>query len=228
MDSLKTQLDFMFRKEQADQSNALKQAALQVQKDKPQQDKNVFFDQLNKDYAKQASDYIGGGKAEAESNIGIVKDAVTQLENNPELTGPGKGSIPLKGIFLPELKSLQDKMATAVQGSLRPILGAQFTENEGKRIISQAFDPDLSAEENIYRMKRLLTKIESAKKSKEAALDYAAKNGGLKGYSGLQLTSSDFMNQDWSEGYNGKSKANDTKELSREEKIRQLKALRGE
>lgn len=219
MDALKTQLDYMFRKDQGDQSAALKQSAISASLQKSQNDqakpeKSQFFDQLNKDFGKQTGEYLSGGKAEAESNIGIVRAAYDQLKNDPSLTGPGKGSIPLKSIFLPQTKALQDKLASAVQGSLRPILGAQFTEAEGKRIMEQALDPNLSAEENLYRIDRLLTKIEAAKKEKEDAIEYASAHGSLQGYPRLQNLSkkSDFENQDWSAGYGGNKKKNTTEE----------------
>ena len=79
-----------------------------------------------------------------------------------------------------------------VQRNLRLILGAQFTEKEGTRLIERAFNPNLSTAENKNRIDRLLTQIQIAAETKEDAAAYFNENGTLQGWKGKMPTLRDF------------------------------------
>jgi len=57
-------------------------------------------------------------------------------------------------------------------------------------IISRAYNPKLSEPENLKRVTRLLTQMESALKAKDEAVSYASKNGTLKGFDISKLVTS--------------------------------------
>ena len=75
---------------------------------------------------------------------------------------------------------------------MREVLGAQFTEKEGERLIKRAYNPTLSEEENVKRVKRLVEQIRLAAAAKESAAKYVEKKGTLKGWTGKMPSMVDF------------------------------------
>lgn len=55
--------------------------------------------------------------------------------------------------------------------------------------MEKAYNPSLPASENINRIKRLMSSIQSAANAKKAAADYYEENGTLKGYKGATSVS---------------------------------------
>lgn len=78
---------------------------------------------------------------------------------------------------------MKDEVRSAIQGMLRPTLGAQFAEKEGERIINVAFDPARSEEANKKALQDEIKKLDSRVKSFQERADYFEKKGTLKGYS---------------------------------------------
>ena len=102
--------------------------------------------------------------------------------------------------------SIQQGVEEVVQRNLRLVLGAQFTEKEGERLISRAFDPSLSEKENKKRVDRLLNQIEKAANAKQKAAEYFEKHGTLKGFKGTLMTMQDFSNLKFDEKGGNKTK----------------------
>jgi hypothetical protein len=132
--------------------------------------------------------YYGGGKATVEKNIGRLQGAIDKLQSNPSLTGgistriPGLGSDIAQDTINPEMATVRDDIRGAIQGTLKQVLGGQFTEKEGEAIFSRAFNPRLSSAENV---KRATSELESLKRmvgDKERAKDYFLAHGTLKGF----------------------------------------------
>ena len=92
----------------------------------------------------------------------------------------------------PKAVSTQERVAEVVQRSLRAILGAQFTENEGVRLIARAYNPSQPESENKIRVQRLLTQLKEAYKAKQSASAYFQKHGTLEGWQGKLYSISDF------------------------------------
>src|SRR5690606_28624908 len=84
----------------------------------------------------------------------------------------------------------RENVEEVVQRSLREILGAQFTEKEGERLISRAFNPLMTPEENARRVRRLMQTIGSMADAKQDMVDYFDQNGTLRGYKGSRPTAS--------------------------------------
>jgi hypothetical protein len=142
-----------------------------------------------------------GGYADIVKQLGQLREVSKALETE-NLTGPITGNIPdaVKQFTNPEAIAARDAVEEVVQRNLRLILGAQFTEKEGERLIARAFNPKLSEAENKKRVDRLITQIETAAKAKQESADYFRENGTLTGWGGRRYTLTDF--EDAIEGKN--------------------------
>jgi hypothetical protein len=154
-------------------------------------------DPLDKAYAKQyGEDVLQGGNIDATKNLSQLTDAQRRLESGKEnLTGPMLGAMPesLRAFTNPGSVDVQDTVRDVVQRNLRVILGAQFTQREGERLIASAFNPQLEEKDNAKRLARLNTAMEQAIKSKQEAAAYYQQNGTMRGFPGRTKWSvSDF------------------------------------
>ncbi len=154
-----------------------------------------------------AKDYVAfttGGAQDATKQLAQLKDVQRALANPKEnLTGPIVGRTPdfVKTFSNPKSIAMRERVEEVVQRSLRVILGAQFTEKEGERLIARAYNPNLGEKENAVRVGRLLTQLEQAYQSKAAAAAYFEKNGTLEGWQGKLPSLADF-NPDGDAGSN--------------------------
>ena len=137
-----------------------------------------------------ASDFVewrGGGFADVEKNIGQLSGVIDTLETGESnITGPGIGLQPngLLALTNPAALDTKEQVEEVVQRNLRVILGAQFTEKEGERLIQRAYNPFLEESLNAKRLNRLVKAMSAAAKSKEKAARYFENNGTLAGYKG--------------------------------------------
>jgi hypothetical protein len=92
----------------------------------------------------------------------------------------------------PNALQSREQVEEVVQRNLRAVLGAQFTEKEGERLISRAYNPRLPPEQNARRLRRLFLQMESSAQQKQQMVDYANQNGTLRGYQGKMPSISDF------------------------------------
>lgn len=203
----------------------------------------VFQKKVDEAFAPEYQAWITGGKADAQKGVTQLKEVSTALSNairdKRSLTGPAISLVPdlVKSLGVPEAISTREMVEEVVQRNLRLILGAQFTEAEGERLISRAFNPKLSEAENLKRVKRLLTQMESALKAKDEAVSYASKNGTLKGFDVSKLVASVSQFDLEDKGAKPASKAPLTKtkatkfkpldKMSEQEIDAELKALEG-
>ena len=144
---------------------------------------NDFWSTYNKKRIDGLIKYVDGGGADQISNLVKLKDALYELEKpNSMLTGPIIGMAPdLINAFLnPGAIDVRESIESVVQRNLRVVLGAQFTEKEGERLISRAFNPKLSPERNARRLRLLIEAMEQAAMAQDAALAWI-KNPDNKG-----------------------------------------------
>ena len=154
---------------------------------------------VDREFGKEYNDWVvKGGFADAQKGLDQLKNASDKLSDNPNLTGPIKGKLPdfVNSIANPETMALKDQVEEVVQRNLRQVLGAQFTEKEGSRLIARSFNPSLSAEENKIRLGRLIKQMGQAIQSKNDAAKYFEANGSLKGFKGKLYNSADDFNMD--------------------------------
>lgn len=163
---------------------------------------------------KFADEYVdfkaSGGFADVQKGIEQVGGVLSQLEQGDNLTGPVVGRIgdTARSIFAPEAQAAKDAVEEVVQRNLRLVLGAQFTEKEGERLISRAYNPALGAPENAKRLRRLVNQISTAAQAKQEAADYFDEHGTLAGFKGKTYSMADFLNMKFDDPKGQKQKGN--------------------
>lgn len=146
-----------------------------------------------------AAEYIeweaAGGYADHQKLVAQLRDVSAQLGSGMSLSGPILGSTPdaVLKFTNPEVIANRERVEEVVQRNLRAVLGAQFTEKEGERLIKRAFNPNLSEAENKKRVDSLTQQMELAGQAKDSAAQYMRQNGTLRGWSGRQPAMRDFF-----------------------------------
>ena len=156
------------------------------------------------DFAKNvyAPFVAGGGVADAQKNVQQLQAVQAQLQaiadgkSGDNLTGPSIGAMPdvIGNVLNPQAVDMRQQVEEVVQRNLRLILGAQFTEVEGRNLIERAYNPSLDEATNAARLGRLVTAMQEALNAKMAAAQYYEQNGTLAGFPGTaQFTVNDFL-----------------------------------
>lgn len=156
---------------------------------------------MDQSFAKEYVDWQAtGGFADVEKQIDQLReiqdllDPAKKKNRRKPITGARVGMTPnaILPISNPLALAARDTVEEVVQRNLRLILGAQFTEREGQRLIARAYNPALSEEENHKRVSRLIKQIEAAAKAKDSAARYFEEHGTLRGWNGKLPSLSDF------------------------------------
>lgn len=155
----------------------------------PQKALTVGQKAADESFAKDAADYYyGGGKASVEKNIALLNSAIDELRTNPDLTGgistrlPVLGSDTAQDTINPKMAAVRDQIRGAIQGTLKQVLGGQYTEREGQAIFNRAFNPRLSTQENVARATAELEALKRMAQEKDASMESFLAAGTLKGY----------------------------------------------
>jgi hypothetical protein len=148
---------------------------------------------------KYADDYVQwtmGGGQDAAAQLAQLMPVINALEKGEPITGVPVAVQPdlLLALTNPQALQSREQVEEVVQRNLRVILGAQFTEKEGERLIARAFNPKLPPEENAKRLRRLFLQMSSAAEQKNAAAAYFEQNGTLRGFKGKTPSVQDFYN----------------------------------
>ena len=153
---------------------------------------------VDEEFAKEYADWTTKGFADAEKGIIQLNAALADLESGKTTTGGIEAAadvvVPdaVMGFIAPDYVNTKDQIEEVVQRNLRLILGAQFTEKEGARLIARAYNPSLPNEQNIARVSRLRDQIAAAAKAKQEAAAYFAENKTLDGFQGKIYSAADF------------------------------------
>jgi hypothetical protein len=110
-------------------------------------------------FGKEYADFnAGGGSESAKKSIGLLESAQNQLKARGN-EAPNfferavqYGPDSVRAALTPDIKAQEDQVRTAIQSSLRQTLGAQFTEKEGEQLMRRAYDPRLSAQQNLAKL----------------------------------------------------------------------------
>lgn len=142
--------------------------------------------------------YKTGGFADTKKQLGQI-DEVKDTLSKENITGGVKGYLPTwaRGAIPAWEKSVdaQEKVEEVVQRNLREVLGAQFTEKEGERLINRAYNPRLSEEVNLKRVEALHQAMSEANEAKVSAIKYYEDNGTLSGWTGNAPTMQSIENR---------------------------------
>lgn len=134
-------------------------------------------------FGKEFNTFIQGGEAKARSGIQALKEIRDRL-GKENLTGAVQGSLPdwLRSVITPGSKSAQDVVDKTTVESLRQILGAQFTEQEGERIKKLSYDPKLPEKENIKKLDTTIKLLEKQLQDKVNAINHYSEYGTISNY----------------------------------------------
>ena len=141
---------------------------------------------VDENYATQYFEYMKGS-ADTEKQLDQLGLALNTLQTTKDgsITGKRVAALDASGKLAyvdPEAQAVYDQVTEVVQRNLRLVLGAQFTEKEGERLIARAYNPALGQEENARRVKALMTQIQTAHQSQKQMAQYFRDNGTLQGY----------------------------------------------
>ena len=141
---------------------------------------------VDENYATQYFDYMKGS-ADTEKQLDQLALALNTLQTTKDgdITGRRVAALDSSGKLAyvdPEAQAVYDQVTEVVQRNLRLVLGAQFTEKEGERLIARAYNPALGQAENARRVKALMTQIKTAHEAQKQMAQYYGTNGTLKGY----------------------------------------------
>ena len=165
-----------------------------AQKSKEQ---NAFWDKYNEVAIPEIIEWQTKG-ADVKGNIVKLKGALQALEDpNNLLTGAIIGQMPdfIMAFLNPEAIDTREAIEAVVQRNLKAVLGGQFTEREGEKLIKRAYNPTLSREYNAKRLRILIEQMERASMMQDARSAWIkdpANNGSLRGFTGELPTMEDF------------------------------------
>lgn len=140
----------------------------------------------DKKFATDFVEFATGGYADVVKQLDQLREAAKVLGSGANISGPILGSTPdaVLAFTNPDAVATKELIQEVAQRNLRLVLGAQFTEKEGERLIARVFNPRLSEEENAKRVNRLINQISEAAKAKLDAAQYFQQNGSLTGWKG--------------------------------------------
>lgn len=137
---------------------------------------------------KFADEYVAwrntGGMPTLNRQLDQLQDALNLLRTNDTITGPVIGRLPkfIQQAIDPKGPDVKAQVEDVIQRSLRQILGAQFTQVEGERMIARAYDPEQQESSNIGRLTRVIDELRGQGAAKEASSRWFEKTGTLQGF----------------------------------------------
>lgn len=148
----------------------------------------------DKKFAGDFIDFATGGYADVQKQLDQLREASATLGSGKAISGPIMGNLPdsVLAATNPQAVATKEAIQEVAQRNLRLILGAQFTEKEGERLIARVFNPRLSEAENKKRVDRLIRQIAGAAQAKLDAAQYFQQHGSLTGWQGRLPRLSDF------------------------------------
>jgi len=106
---------------------------------------------------------------------------------------------------------LSDRVRNVVQQSLRTILGAQFTEREGEKLIASYFNPALPESYNQRRLAELQTQLKAKTDYEDARINHFIENGTMDKFN-LKPPSAEDIKKESLKLYDESLKANEESE----------------
>ena len=155
---------------------------------------NKFEDTMALNAANLINDWDTDGEAAFNRNMTNLEYAAEALGNSDDISGPFIGLMPDWALAFgsPESLSVRDAVHGVAMQDLKKILGGQFGEREGERLIEKSFNPKLEEGEN---KRRVLIMIEFGKQiaaSKQARVDWAREHRTTAGYKSTLPTVADI------------------------------------
>lgn len=152
-------------------------------------DTSAYDKKMAEKTADVAVNWETGGRVNAIANLSQYKDIEAGLMSGEIDTRTLVDFSPvlsdeMRNIFNPTGAAALDNVRKVVFQSLRDTLGAQFTEKEGIRLTNATYNPALSEEENIKRMRIAGSIIEETIAAKDRLSAFIQSGGKMKDYKG--------------------------------------------
>jgi len=150
-------------------------------------------EQADKEAAKVLGEWDRGARYRAEGNIETIDEVTTGLRAGTINTASAIDifvpqsfgmSDYVRSLANPESQKALRKIEYVVFQTLRDTLGAQFTEQEGRRLISATYDPRLPEKDNIELLDNATKALRRTVAAKNAQSQYFSENGTLRGFRG--------------------------------------------
>jgi hypothetical protein len=165
-----------------DYRNKQLELARQKQKQKGSMQFSPGQKKIDTEFAKEYNEWTSGGADVAKNEIDKLQNVVDRLEGGEVTTGGLTGLFPDR-MTSDEVLSARSDVQSTVMNSLRAILGAQFTEKEGERIIKNTWNEADSTKNNVARLNRLIKDLTNKYRAKEQkSMFYEDQGGTLYGY----------------------------------------------
>jgi hypothetical protein len=150
--------EFQFKTEQA------------MNKELNKKDRSIYEENLERELAKNSGEWhktrteLMANRLDVKHAINLMRDKNGKLWNfsGPMYRLTSEGT---RKILTPKAAEIENALKKSIQSTLRPTLGAQFTEKEGERIMNFTFDTHLRPEENERRAKILFNKLDAINKT---------------------------------------------------------------
>lgn len=144
---------------------------------------------VDEKFSQSYIDWVSGGEyAGVVNQLKQLEAAVNLLKSGKTISGPIAGRLPpliQQVLYGDDPKAVAAKVNKVTVGSLRTILGSQFTDAEGKRISEMSYDPTVSPETNIDKIKSGVDELIGRAMAMQAAAKYFGEKGTLAGYTGV-------------------------------------------
>ena len=153
-------------------------------------------DKVDTSYAPEyVKNIVQGGIGDMYSQIDALSTVRDRLFKDNKLSGRRYAAIPenLLPVVAPDVVEARDMVLLTVQRGLKAILGAQFTEEEGKMFMRRAYDVRLPTATNARKVDRILRQLEVMAEATADSARYFEKHGTLTGYRGRVYTKQDFL-----------------------------------
>ena len=153
-----------------------------------------FWKKVDEDYAARYNEWTESVGADTKGNVVKLQEVLRALKSGKKLTGSVIGSMPdfINKFLNPDVTQAREAVESVVQRNLKAILGAQFTEKEGERLISRAYNPKLSPQMNAQRLEILVTQMLLAVQAEDDKAEFVRKHGTLMGWTGELASMDDF------------------------------------
>lgn len=160
--------------------------------------------EVDKKFAKDYASWTTGGFSNVQGNLGKLQGALDTINKEGEV---GSVLLPeaVRARTNPLSVTVEQDVGNVVFQSLKEILGGQFTEKEGQKLVQQSYDPRLSDAENAAKVKDSLEKLRNMANAKQEAVEYYSEHGSLKGFKGTSSTTMDQFEKELKTKYLGES-----------------------
>jgi len=143
---------------------------------------------VDENFAQRYNDWVSAGEYDGVMlQLGQLENGLKMLQSGKQLSGAIVGRLhPFvqQILYGDDPKALEEQINDVTVSTLRAILGAQFTNEEGKRIQQLSYNPTLGEAANIKKLLAGIRELRGRAMAMQSSAAYFAENGTLAGYGG--------------------------------------------